>query len=60
MEYTVIENVNTDEFIEAVNERLKQGWELYGNLVVTSYKQDETSEPLILYAQPMIKGGTSN
>jgi hypothetical protein len=56
MEYTIVEGFEVEGVIAAVNERLKVGWELYGNLVVTSIaggaREDSNTR---LYAQAMIK-----
>ena len=55
MEYTIVEGFKVEEVIAAVNERLKMGWELYGNLVVTSITGAKEDSNALLYAQAMIK-----
>jgi hypothetical protein len=51
MEYTIISGYQVVEVIEKVNERLKDGWALYGTLAVgAAPKQDGD-----LYAQAMTK-----
>ena len=55
MEYTIVEGFQVEEVIAAVNERLKLGWELYGNLVVTSITGAKEDSDNLLYAQAMIK-----
>jgi hypothetical protein len=55
VEYTIVEGFEVEEVIAAVNERLKVGWELYGNLVVTSIAGANEDSNTLLYAQAMIK-----
>jgi hypothetical protein len=55
MEYTIVEGFEVEEVIAAVNERLKVGWELYGNLVVTGIAGAKEDSKTLLYAQAMIK-----
>jgi hypothetical protein len=55
MEYTIIEGFNLEEVIAAVNERLKLGWELYGNPVITGIANAKEDSIKHLYAQAMIK-----
>lgn len=55
MEYTIIEGFKAEEVIELVNERLKEGWELYGSLAVSGAANTEGSVINRLYAQAMIK-----
>ena len=56
MEYTIIEGGDKDTVAKAVNEHLKEGWELSGNLVVTIV---EASHHQFLYRffQAMTKKG---
>jgi hypothetical protein len=63
MEYILVsrrifEHSDDEEFINEVNERLKQGWQLYGNPVVSSYYAPNDDEPqhyIDVYAQAMTK-----
>ena len=55
MEYTIIEGFKAEEVIAMVNERLKQGWELYGNPVITVIANAKEDSTRYLYAQAMIK-----
>ncbi|MGB7926339.1 MAG: hypothetical protein WCF57_24070 [Pyrinomonadaceae bacterium] len=55
MEYTIVEGFKAEEVIELVNERLKEGWELYGSLTVSGVAGHEDRMTNNLYAQAMIK-----
>ena len=55
MEYTIIEGFVLEELIAAINERLKLGWELYGNLVISSFTDAKENSTRHLYAQAMVK-----
>lgn len=55
MEYTIVEGFEAEAVAAAVNERLKAGWELYGNLVVTHINDAKEDSIIRLYAQAMIK-----
>lgn len=54
MEYTIIEGYDKETVIQQVNDHLKEGWELGGNLVVSV---TESSQPKAHYHyfQVMIK-----
>ena len=55
MEYTIVDGFRLEELIAAINERLKLGWELYGNVVVSSFREVKDDAIRHLYAQAMIK-----
>jgi hypothetical protein len=55
MEYTIVEGYEVEEVIAAVNERLKLGWELYGDMVISSFTDAKESSTRHLYAQAMVK-----
>jgi hypothetical protein len=53
MEYTIVEGLTAEEVIALVNERLKEGWELYGSLAVS--RVTDMKDVNSLYSQAMIK-----
>ena len=55
MEYTIVDGFVLEELLAAINERLKTGWELYGNLVISSFRDAKDDSIRHLYAQAMIK-----
>ena len=55
MEYIIVEGFVLEELLAAINERLKSGWELYGNLVISSFREAKDDSTRHLYAQAMIK-----
>jgi hypothetical protein len=63
MEYVLIsrrifEYTDHEGFIAEVNERLKQGWQLYGDTTVSSYYAPNDDEPqhyIDVYSQAMTK-----
>jgi hypothetical protein len=55
MEYTIVDGFKAEEVIAAVNERLKEGWELHGSLAMSSVINTEAREAQNLYAQAMVK-----
>jgi len=54
MEYTIIEGGDKQTVIQAVNEHLKDGWELSGNLAITAIDSPSNRQS-IHYFQAMIK-----
>ncbi len=59
MEYKLIQSVASPHEMEAlVNEQLKDGWQLYGNLQVASVSSQREGENVLvaLYCQPLTKG----
>ena len=55
MQYTIVDGFAAEEVIARVNERLKEGWELHGNLAVSSDGRAEEGRAGNLYAQAMTK-----
>lgn len=53
MEYTVVRDINLENFIQGVNRRLQERWELYGNLSLAAATRDQTV--FSIYAQAMIR-----
>jgi uncharacterized protein YjgD (DUF1641 family) len=54
MEYKVIQNFSAEELTKAVNEHLKDGWELNGNLCMSVIPRGNASF-LNFFAQAMTK-----
>ena len=55
MEYTIVEGLEAEEVIAAVNKRLSEGWELHGSLAVSREAKAEEGQTHHLYAQAMTK-----
>lgn len=55
MEYTIIDGFELEALISAINERLKTGWELYGNVAISSFTDARENLTRHLYAQAMVK-----
>lgn len=55
MEYTIIDGSKVEEVIAAVNERLKEGWDLHGSLAVTCAVNTQEGLTNYLYAQALTK-----
>ncbi|HEV2765557.1 MAG TPA: DUF1737 domain-containing protein [Pyrinomonadaceae bacterium] len=55
MEYTIVDDFNVSEVIRRVNEQLKEGWELYGNLAVSGMPGEAQGQARYRYAQALIK-----
>ncbi len=55
MEYTIIDGFVLEELIAVINEHLKVGWELYGNMVISSFTDAKENSTRHLYAQAMVK-----
>ncbi len=55
MEYTIVDGYKAEEVIAAVNEHLKEGWELHGSLAVSACLRPEEGSNTYLYAQSMVK-----
>lgn len=59
MEYKLISQPNSDELGRRITEYLGQGWELYGEPLVSSYyaesSEPESSEHVAIFAQAIIR-----
>ncbi|HEX8142106.1 MAG TPA: hypothetical protein VF553_05880 [Pyrinomonadaceae bacterium] len=55
MEYTIVDGFKLEEVIAAINERLKEGWDLHGSLAVTALVNPPEGLNACLYAQAMTK-----
>jgi hypothetical protein len=55
MEYTIVDGSKVEEVIAAINERLKQGWDLHGSLAISSVINAAEGLTKYLYAQAMTK-----
>lgn len=55
MEYTIIDGFKVEEVIAAINERLKEGWDLHGSLAVTCAVNTQEGLTSYLYAQALTK-----
>ena len=55
MEYTLVYGFVMEELVAEINERLKSGWELYGNIAISSFQDAKDASTRHLYAQAMIK-----
>ena len=54
-EYYVVSETNCSIVGGVVNERLKKNWHLYGNLIVTSYRDDGQGYDGLMYIQALVK-----
>ena len=52
LEYKIVEEVNLERLVRAINELVREGWEPHGNLVILPRHDDEISDALF---QPMVK-----
>lgn len=60
MEYKVVEEINPEKMSESVDELLKDGWALHGNLILVAYYnpggRNDAERNVTIYAQAMTKG----
>ena len=54
-EYTLLTSTSQGLLSEQVNRRLKEGWMLYGNPVMTVYFIDEDHESVYYFGQAMVR-----
>ena len=52
LEYKIVEEVNIERLIRAINELIHKGWEPHGNLLVVPRHDEEIGDVLF---QPMVK-----
>lgn len=52
MQYTIVNGSKAEDVIQEVNERLKGGWKLHGDIAIST-RPDSDGD---LYAQAMVKG----
>ena len=52
LEYKIVEEVNVEQFVRAINELMRQGWEPHGNLVIVPRHDNEIADG---FFQPMVK-----
>lgn len=55
-DYQIVETGDGDEIAEAVKVAIRNGWQPFGSIAVTSFFDlDWDDDPFYWYAQPMVK-----
>lgn len=55
MKYVVVSTTDKETLVKNVSKLLDEGYELYGGLIVVSYKPAQNERAVILYTQTLVK-----